>query len=824
MRRFIDFSHEGTPRLFVLAGVLLGLPYALFVGPLHVPDETGHFYRAYQTSQGFCKGTPGIGLALDIRQQDRVPWLDLPPGTTGKDMVSLIDSPQGGIYDVVAMFSAVNLYSCAGYVPSGAALWSGRIFGASPLVLMYLGRLANLGIYIILVYLALRLLPDWRAPMAVLALMPMALQQAASLSIDSVTIALSLLLSAYILMLAFDPDVPHLASRHHFFLALGLVLVALCKASVGLVLLTLLIPSAKFSRARSRWMAITTYIALAGGTMVIWQYANGSNGEIYTTLKGVVGIHVGDNLLLILHHPFDFFGAVVRTLIAIRWDLLQEFVGKLGWLDIRLPGWVIVGYSVVLVLAAAAGRRIPLSWSQRVLLIAVFALNILATFVIVGATWNVFAANVPIGREMIAGIQGRYLIPFAFPLLMAVAIGGIRVPPKGLAIACSVFVLAANLVALDVLWRTFQARTTTIPNRIRMAFHREWPGSPKNAAMLYHGRVVSRHGGLSKEEPMFLVDGGTKHVLEDRNWMVRNGYRWPDNVVFIAPSDLAAIPEGAPLRRAMRERSSQPGHRMSDGEIRQQETMVFGGNPGEVPVVGDWNGDGRSKKGIYRGGTWWLDWDGVGHHTTNDKVYYFGGLPGDIPVTGDWNGDGKTKIGVYRAGSWLLDLNGNGNFDGPGLGKDLLFSFGGVPGDIPVTGDWNSQGKTEVGVFRLGRLWILDANGNGAFDGTGPGKDLVFPFGGIAGDIPVVGDWNGDGKSSVGIFRHDHYWILDVNGNGNFDGVGPGQDRSFLFGKDPDDIPVVGDWNGNGKTKVGVLRKGHWILDVDGSGREDSLH
>ena len=32
-------------------------------------------------------------------------------------------------------------------------------------------------------------------------------------------------------------------------------------------------------------------------------------------------------------------------------------------------------------------------------------------------------------------------------------------------------------------------------------------------------------------------------------------------------------------------------------------------------------------------------------------------------------------------------------------------------------------------------------------DGTGPGQDLVFPFGGFEGDVPLMGDWNGDGIS-----------------------------------------------------------------------------
>jgi hypothetical protein len=90
-------------------------------------------------------------------------------------------------------------------------------------------------------------------------------------------------------------------------------------------------------------------------------------------------------------------------------------------------------------------------------------------------------------------------------------------------------------------------------------------------------------------------------------------------------------------------------------------------------------------------------------------------------------------------------------------------------------------------VFRAGFLWILYTNGNHTID-TG---DQVFPFGGITGDVPVVGDWNGDGRTKVGVFRMGFFWVLDTNGNQTFDA---GTDQAFAFGGITGDIPVVGKW------------------------------
>src|SRR5688572_26241940 len=103
-------------------------------------------------------------------------------------------------------------------------------------------------------------------------------------------------------------------------------------------------------------------------------------------------------------------------------------------------------------------------------------------------------------------------------------------------------------------------------------------------------------------------------------------------------------------------------------------------------------------------------------------------------------------VGVYRpiTGQWIfLTENVTG---------ELAFSvnFGGQPADLPVTGDWDGDGRTDIGVFRNGtfHLALLKGNGGPVF------LQLLTPFTfGQAGDLPVGGDWDGDGKHDVGVFR-----------------------------------------------------------------------
>jgi hypothetical protein len=186
-------------------------------------------------------------------------------------------------------------------------------------------------------------------------------------------------------------------------------------------------------------------------------------------------------------------------------------------------------------------------------------------------------------------------------------------------------------------------------------------------------------------------------------------------------------------------------------------------------------------------------------------------------------------IGVFRPGShqWILD-NGNARMDA--CGTDLRFNdtclgLFGSTGEHPVVGNWTGRGVYTAGQYRIGTFipsinqWLLDANGNGSFnnDCFSPGGDWC-PFLGISQptDIGVVGDWNGDGKITIGQFRPSTaQWFLDWNGNGVWDGCST--DRCYTFGA-PNDQPVVGDWNGNGRTKIGVFRNGQWFLDVTGNG------
>jgi len=128
-------------------------------------------------------------------------------------------------------------------------------------------------------------------------------------------------------------------------------------------------------------------------------------------------------------------------------------------------------------------------------------------------------------------------------------------------------------------------------------------------------------------------------------------------------------------------------------------------------------------------------------------------------------------------------------------------SFG-MAGGLPIAGDFNGDGFAELGMFVAGR-WFIDMNANNVWDDG----DLLLTFG-TNGDLPVVGDWDQDGKADIG--------VVSLSAAGD---TPTGRDvRTFRFGA-AGDVPVVGDWDGTGVDRIGVFRNGEWRLDIDGDGQ-----
>jgi hypothetical protein len=243
------------------------------------------------------------------------------------------------------------------------------------------------------------------------------------------------------------------------------------------------------------------------------------------------------------------------------------------------------------------------------------------------------------------------------------------------------------------------------------------------------------------------------------------------------------------------------------------EIDFFYGGQGDKPVVGDWNAGHETTVGLFRpSGTQYNatpndQWLTRTSNTSGDaSVSATFGQADDLPVTGDWDGDGITTIGVFRkAGAPNNTSPGNQSdmwilSNSPvGATQDYVIYYGG-DGDLPVVGDWDGNGTTTIGVFRPANTTI-----NGSTEDqwilcdTNTSNDTTLPriTYGAGGDSPIVGDWNGDGTTTIGVFipagapanpsKTENMWVLTNSKDGST------RDYVFFYGA-AGDLPIAGNW------------------------------
>ena len=276
-----------------------------------------------------------------------------------------------------------------------------------------------------------------------------------------------------------------------------------------------------------------------------------------------------------------------------------------------------------------------------------------------------------------------------------------------------------------------------------------------------------------------------------------------------------ALTTGSPAIDA----GSQTGAPPRDQRGLQRATFVTGAGTGTQPGPSDigafelqtgefiktrfdFDADGKADLSVYRDGTWYYlnssgnGFSGVQFGVASDKI-----------VPADYDGDGKTDLAVFRENTG--DPNRAQFFILQSATNTVRGEQFGRTGDVPVAGDWDRDGKADLAVYRAGASSGAQSYFFYRPSGTS-GVDFRAVVWGSNGDVPVVGDYDGDGQADAAVFRPSTTtWYILQSGNGT--------PRYLQFGLATDRL-VPADYDGDGQTDVAVFRDGTWYLQQSQAG------
>jgi len=186
--------------------------------------------------------------------------------------------------------------------------------------------------------------------------------------------------------------------------------------------------------------------------------------------------------------------------------------------------------------------------------------------------------------------------------------------------------------------------------------------------------------------------------------------------------------------------------RLSGGASETHPTgtivLPFGGFD-DRPIVGDFDGDGIDDFGVYgfspdEGFSRFaiqLSGGPSDTHQSGVIAQPFGGLD-DLPVIGDFDGDGRDDLGVYGFSPdegfsrFAVLLSGGSSATHPA--GVIAQPFGGLD-DLPVAGDFDGDGVTDIAVFGFSpangfhRFAVLASAGGGVMRPLGEAGSIALP-------------------------------------------------------------------------------------------------
>jgi len=415
-------------RQFLLFVLTFGLAYAILTPPFFVNDENVHLYRVFELSEGRLLTRSDTNgqyqmVPADFRHTTArffyfiKSWRKRGPVQFSQIGHSL---RLGNVDETPTRVKArAGSYSPVPYLAQIPTVWLARVLGLPCLWHMYLARIFSLAAYAALAAFAISKASRLCWGIFVLALLPMALTQAAGVSADGLTNGLALL---FFVLLARRSVLDAQDCTDRYAVALGSLVLALSLCKPVFVVLALTMPVLQWSGKRAvlkRWGYTVASIVVPTAVVLAWTYLNRglSNSDPYSAPA---------QLHWLEQHPASAVTVAGATVLERLDDWLIQFAVFRDKVSshLRFQGGLDVALAMLLATTACWGAAYPTGLQLKRRLMATFWI-MAAWFAHFGAVaLAMYLTYNPMGNSIVNGIQGRYFLPMAGAIAVVLSIVG----------------------------------------------------------------------------------------------------------------------------------------------------------------------------------------------------------------------------------------------------------------------------------------------------------------------------------------------------------------------------------------------------------------
>ena len=405
-------------KIFLALALPLGFLHC-FITPINqVPDEIGHLFRAYDISDGNAiakKNDEGHYRTKITSTSYKIINNAQPDRSYYKKIATKLFEPAseeewGWNFDNTAGYRPIA------YAPQALGVKTGKILHVPAVLTMYLGRLFAILAYILIIYFAIRLTPKFKEFFIVFAMLPMAMQQGASYSVDGMAIASAFLFLALAFKYIYNSD-KKLNRKQLAGLYGALFFASATKrlAYLPLGLLLVLIPSNKFNKKWHKFLHLALMLIICVAADRLWTMM-----QDHTTITAIAeaastSVAETTSAAVASSNPLKFLIAAFGTFFGINTEgmLNTTFGTRISYTYLApLSIYPLIFLALIAVMILRTNEKIVMKKFHKIILWAVPIITAVAFYYIAYHDWGYVKSD----ELEIVGIQGRYFIPL-LPLI-----------------------------------------------------------------------------------------------------------------------------------------------------------------------------------------------------------------------------------------------------------------------------------------------------------------------------------------------------------------------------------------------------------------------